>query len=177
MTVQECKFFGVRADRLEQSKQCKACQKNTSEIYDKCSKASLKLESTSVVVIKGKTRTIRGPLPIFHNKDLKIERETVMETEKMENFIEETEKSEQPVNEKKKSEQPVAKQKQTRLPRVPGVIEYCLKLMSQNENPTVIEELLTDRYIEAGYPDKATASARAHNIYLGQLREQKKIKN
>jgi len=148
----KCQFFGVRGDALEKSKGCKKCQRVAVERYDECTQETLKLEATSVIVVGGETR-----------QHVATQRMSSVKPNK----AQEAKQAKAPVKEKVKA--------QGKLPRVTGVIDYCVSLMGQNENPTVIEELIAERYIAAGYP-KEIAAQRAHGIYLGQLRERKKNK-
>jgi len=158
MTTQECKFFGVRGDKLAQTKQCKACAKDNEELYKKCGKATAKEEGTSIIVVKGKTKRVRGPLTAFGK--------VINDSHKV---------SAQQEAPPKKTQQKVEKKVSTRLPRVPGIIAYCLELMNKGENEIVIQALLAERYKRAGYPEQK-AIARAASIHQGQVREQKKKK-
>jgi hypothetical protein len=155
MSTKECGYFGCLTEKLGKTKRCRRCVGSNASLHKKCEKATALEESISIIIVKGKTRRVRGPLTAFGKA--KSEVSTPQQKEST----------------SKKARQKQEKEASVRLPRVPGVIAFCVELMGKGENETVIQALLTEKYVRAGYP-KNKAAARAVSIYRGQVREQKK---
>ena len=118
MTNTECKFLGVRGPALEKSRDCVKCKRTAVEQYDQCTQETKKLEATSVVVINGVTKQSIRSARTFRSSSTEPNI-----TEQSKPAPTKTKKPKAPEKEKI--------QTQGKLPRVTGVIDYCVSLMLQ----------------------------------------------